>query len=273
MQGKLDIKYQVKTQLLGPGNEHQQQLKLRNRVIIWHGHKGVTYEADPRHAELVIERLELKEAKVATTPGTREEGRTRDQHVELLSNRGVTRYRVVMATCSYLAPDRPDVAYAVEELARAMAKSTHGDAKVEKVRSIPKGQAPITATVRVAIQTRNVEDVQRCRSGRLQRNPKMHHSKVRFSLAAQYQIMEQDASPNSFVLRRVGVVRVCRRSRRNTMHHPHDQGFRMEFKGRGMGRCQCGAWHNQQERVGQDPPHTNKFLMDSTGCCRTTLDI
>ena len=44
MQAKLESKYQVKTQLLGPG--HDRQLKIFNRIVIWHDHRGITYEAD-----------------------------------------------------------------------------------------------------------------------------------------------------------------------------------------------------------------------------------
>ena len=69
MQSRLEAKYQVKTQWLGPGEDHSQQLKTFNRVVAWHGHKGIIYEAGPRHAELVIEHLNLKDAKVASTPG------------------------------------------------------------------------------------------------------------------------------------------------------------------------------------------------------------
>ena len=55
MQAKLEAKYQVKTQCLGPGEEHSRQLKILNRVVSWHGQKGIAYEAVARHVELVIE--------------------------------------------------------------------------------------------------------------------------------------------------------------------------------------------------------------------------
>ena len=127
MQLKLEEKYQVKIQLLGPGEDHSRQLKILNRIVTWHNHKGIVYEADPRHAELVIEQLSLKDAKPVTTLGTREEGRTKEVHEEPLSEKDATRYRVVIARCNYLAPDRPDISYAVKELARAMSKPTEGD--------------------------------------------------------------------------------------------------------------------------------------------------
>ena len=37
------------------------------------GESGVTYEADPRHAEIFVEALELQSAKPVTNPGWKEE--------------------------------------------------------------------------------------------------------------------------------------------------------------------------------------------------------
>ena len=89
--------------------------------------KGIAYEADPRHAELVIEHLNLKEAKAVSTPGTKEEGRTQEDHEEKLAEKEATKYRAVIARCNYLSADRPDISFAVKELARAMATPTTGD--------------------------------------------------------------------------------------------------------------------------------------------------
>ena len=41
-------------------------------------HRGIKYEADRRHAELIIKELELDKNKGVTTPGTKEEGRTKE---------------------------------------------------------------------------------------------------------------------------------------------------------------------------------------------------
>ena len=127
MRARLEEKYQVKTQLLGPNEGQCQQLKILNRVVEWHGQRGIAYEADPRHVELVIEQLNLKDANAVTTPGTREEGRTKEEHEEVLGEKEATKYRAVIARCNYISPDRPDISYAVKELARGMAHPIHGD--------------------------------------------------------------------------------------------------------------------------------------------------
>ena len=66
----------MKTQVLGPNEGQQRQIKILNRIVTWHDSKGLNYEADPRHVEIVLEQLKMEDAKAVTTPGTREEGRT-----------------------------------------------------------------------------------------------------------------------------------------------------------------------------------------------------
>ena len=54
---ELEKAYQIKTQILGPGGAKEG--KVLNRVVAWTP-KGWTYEADPRHAELIQEQLGIK---------------------------------------------------------------------------------------------------------------------------------------------------------------------------------------------------------------------
>lgn len=119
--------YQVKTQLLGPGKNQLKQAKILNRIVAWDEKQGLSYEADPRHAEIIKQQLVLEEAKAVTTPGTKEEGRTATDHEQPLDEEQATKYRALTARCNYLSPDRPDVAFAVQELARNMANPRRGD--------------------------------------------------------------------------------------------------------------------------------------------------
>ena len=77
MKHELEKSYEIKTQLLGPGKEDLQQVRVLNRILTW-GPNGISYEADPRHAEIVIKELGLTEAKGVFTPGTKEEGTTKE---------------------------------------------------------------------------------------------------------------------------------------------------------------------------------------------------
>ena len=78
MKGMLEEKYQIKTQVLGPNEGEVQQLKILNIIISWDGNRGIVYEADLRHVEIIAEQLELQDAKTASTPGTKDEGKTQD---------------------------------------------------------------------------------------------------------------------------------------------------------------------------------------------------
>ena len=65
---ELERKYHIKTQWLGPGNEHQKEIKIFNRIVGWDNARGIVFEADPRHIEIIIEQFGLKDAKSVTTP-------------------------------------------------------------------------------------------------------------------------------------------------------------------------------------------------------------
>ena len=129
MREQLERKYQVKTQTLGLGKDDVQELKVLNRVISWKGHKGITYEADPRHVELIISQLKLEESRPVSTPGTKEEGRTQEDDEIPLDAKETSKYRALVARCNYLSLDRPDISFTVKELARQMASPREGDMK------------------------------------------------------------------------------------------------------------------------------------------------
>ena len=127
LKGELERKYQIKTQWLGSGKQYQQEVKILNRIVGWDDARGLVFEADPRHAEIIIEQMKLKEAKVVSTLGTKDEGRTSSDCDELFDENQASQYRAITARCNYIVPDRADLAYSVKELARHMSKPTRGD--------------------------------------------------------------------------------------------------------------------------------------------------
>ena len=64
LRDKLGSKCEIKTHLLGP--EDEQEINILNRVTRWSLH-GLEYEADQRHAELVIKELGLLAVKPVST--------------------------------------------------------------------------------------------------------------------------------------------------------------------------------------------------------------
>jgi hypothetical protein len=154
--------YEVKVDTLGPDpRRHKQEVRVLNSVLCWEN-GGITYEADPRHAEMVIRDLGLENAKPVNTPGTREEAnkallengqdftmldpealkvkdrvktlrKSEDPEVEgvedekLLKGSEATTYRAICARLNYLSQDRPDIRYSVKEASRSMANPREGD--------------------------------------------------------------------------------------------------------------------------------------------------
>ena len=47
MKTQVENKYAVKTQVLGPGEGDQLQIKFFNRIVTWDGAKGLCYETGP----------------------------------------------------------------------------------------------------------------------------------------------------------------------------------------------------------------------------------
>ncbi len=137
---KMKEEFEVKTKLLGPKPHHEKQVRILNRVIEWQ-EGGLTYEADQRHAEIVVKELQLESAKAVATPGTRDDAShgssmgeiefeglaNSKEDAVLLSKEEVTKYRGLSARLNYLAQDRPDLQYAVKEVARRMASPRRGD--------------------------------------------------------------------------------------------------------------------------------------------------
>ena len=81
---------------------------MLNRRIQWTA-RGIDYEADARHRQVIIKELGLEDCKPVTTPyGPQEQGCLQDQG-ELPSGTEATRFRAIVARLNYLAADRPDI--------------------------------------------------------------------------------------------------------------------------------------------------------------------
>ncbi len=177
LDAQMRAKFDIETNIMGPGPRHEKQVRILNRIITW-SEDGILYEADQRHAELLIRALDV--SKAVTTPGTRDDagragppssttpprdfvssvmsvdtgrhggramiledeymanilkvsgqaadgGEDDQEGSPLLSSSEASRYRALAARANYLALDRPDVQFAVKEIARRMAKPCEAD--------------------------------------------------------------------------------------------------------------------------------------------------
>ncbi len=130
LKGKLEKEFKVKSEILSGRTEDKQQIKVLNRIISWTP-KGLEYEADLRHSELVVQALGLQAAKTVVTPAVPEEREHGDAggQEEELTKEEVTAYRAITARINFLSIDRPDLQYAVKECSRYMGAPTRESRK------------------------------------------------------------------------------------------------------------------------------------------------
>ena len=93
-------KFEAKVNILGPDADEEKEVKILNRVISWSSN-GILYEADQRHADIIIQMLGLSpESKSLSTPG--DNVILMDTEVPLSSS-DATKFRAITARADYLA--------------------------------------------------------------------------------------------------------------------------------------------------------------------------
>ena len=126
LRAQLEQRFEMKTQVLGHSDraDVQREVKVLNRVRRA-TKDGYEYECDQRHVEIILEQLELTQAKSLGTPGVDETTESAKSGLEEsksppLAPEKASLYRAITARANYIAQDRPDVQYAVKELCRRM---------------------------------------------------------------------------------------------------------------------------------------------------------
>ena len=120
---KLNEKLEVAQKArLGPG--YDREATVLNRCLTYSDF-GLTWEADPRRAELAVAELVVQAARPQTSQGGAKPSAPLD-HEELEPD-GQSAYHSVSALLTYLAADRPDIAFACKECSHAVGKATRAD--------------------------------------------------------------------------------------------------------------------------------------------------
>ena len=125
----LQQKFLIKDRgILGPDPHDLKEIRLLNRVIGW-TESCIRYEADQRHAEILIREFDLTSAKGVDTPSSLDHRICNDEEDNSapLDPQYVTKYRAAAARCNFLGLDRPDIQFAAKEVSRGMAKPTERD--------------------------------------------------------------------------------------------------------------------------------------------------
>ena len=117
--------------MIGP-DESGPHLTIENRIVSLDKSTGtVSYEADPRHAEMIVRQLQLENAKAVTTPA--EKKKLADvisaSGLPQLDTEKTTLYRSLVMRAQFLAQDRADLSEAVKSLTRKMRSPNEVDMK------------------------------------------------------------------------------------------------------------------------------------------------
>ena len=123
---KFEVKFRGR---LGPDEEDDKHIRVLNRVVEWTS-KGLRYEADQRHAEIVVRDAGLKEGSNGLGAPSAHQRSNEDER--LLDKSEASKYRAGVARLNYAAQDRSDIQFAVKELSRKMAAPDEGDKKALK---------------------------------------------------------------------------------------------------------------------------------------------
>ena len=106
---------------LGPQPKDDKSIRILNRVVTW-DEDGIHYEADQRHAEIIVQKLNLADgAATVTTAGVKTKPIDDE---ELLDPESASLYRRLVARGNYMCIDRQDIQFAIKELSRFMANPT-----------------------------------------------------------------------------------------------------------------------------------------------------
>ena len=73
LESELSAAYEIKTQRIGAGNGCEREGKALNRIVRY-TEEGYELEADPRHAELIVEQLGVGGNRPVITPGIDDDG-------------------------------------------------------------------------------------------------------------------------------------------------------------------------------------------------------
>lgn len=113
---------------LGDGPQDVREISILNRIVRW-TQEGIHYEADPRHAELLVRDVEAS-GPVVRTPGVnddRKSGGAQGDAEEASGEEETRWYRSGTARANYLAMDRPNLAFVTKEFCRRISAPVNQD--------------------------------------------------------------------------------------------------------------------------------------------------
>ena len=117
---ELAKEFELKSAILGDGNAEEKSITFLGRQIEWTD-DGITYAADPKHAEILLREWDMSDSKAVGSPGVPDEregkGEDVDGDEEMAKDEG-TKYRRAVARLNYMGQDRFDIGYAAKDLSK-----------------------------------------------------------------------------------------------------------------------------------------------------------
>ena len=113
--------------IIGPEPTDDKSIRILNRVIEW-TQDGIEYEADQRHAEIIIRDAGLdSSAKTAITPRVKTAPSDKPIEEKEFSSTQSTMYPAISARGNYRSPDRSGIPFFIKELSRKMSRPNESD--------------------------------------------------------------------------------------------------------------------------------------------------
>ena len=104
--------YEIKVRgSLGPDRNNDKSMTILNRCLEWKD-DGIHFEADPRHADILIKELGLQKPTPIVTPGIKMQTLS-DEEYPYLNPQESTKFRQLTARCNFISQYRPDAQHAV----------------------------------------------------------------------------------------------------------------------------------------------------------------
>ena len=142
MQRRMEQKYEIEAHYFGPESGMKDEIQILNRTLRW-TKEGITYEADQRHAEIVIKEMNMKKANAVSTPTVpepSEEANSRSSSLDMTKDEA-SRFEGLVARVNYLSLDRPYLQFA------AKTASQHMECLCFPSRFLPSHVSPVFAVL------------------------------------------------------------------------------------------------------------------------------
>ena len=132
---KLESVCPIKARIIGAGST--KSIEALNRRICW-GETGILYQHDPRHVDVLVERLGLENGYTVQAPLIDD---VIDENPVWLDSEQIRRYRCHVAGSLFFRQDRADITFAVDELCQRMSDpSQHSLSKLKRLVRYLKGE-------------------------------------------------------------------------------------------------------------------------------------